>query len=111
MENNYNKNWVEEEVEKTLSSWDDLERIEANPYFFTRLQQRLANEQSPKQLWSASFLRPALLGILLIINVWTVASVLNSQARYNTTTTATLSDFASDYGLEYNPTDEYLSVE
>ena len=41
---------IQEEVEKTLESLDGIQRTEANPYLFTRIEARL--EKGEKSFWS-----------------------------------------------------------
>ena len=44
-----NKKIIQEEVEKTLSSLDGMQRAAANPYLFTRIKARLEKEE--KSFW------------------------------------------------------------
>jgi hypothetical protein len=44
------KKQIEQEVDKTLSSLDGMQRAEANPYLFTRIKARLEKEE--RSLWS-----------------------------------------------------------
>ena len=44
-----NKKTIKEEIEKTLSSLDGIQRAAASPYLFTRIKARLENEE--KSFW------------------------------------------------------------
>ena len=67
-----NKQQIQQEVEKTLNSLDNIQRAEANPYLFTRIKAALQKEE--KSVWSlaVSFMgRPvvALATIFLILMI------------------------------------------
>ena len=43
---------IQEEVDKTLQALDNLPKLEANPFLFTRIQARLASQRvSHKPKW------------------------------------------------------------
>jgi len=91
------KQRVNEEVEKTLSLMDRMERLEAGPYFYIRLEARLQEArlqearlqearlqeaqlrsvaEAPRQ-WLPSFLggrilQPVMLALLMVINIVSV---------------------------------------
>ena len=69
-----NKQQIQQEVEKTLNSLDNIQRAEANPYLFTRIKAALQKEE--KSVWglAISFMgRPvvalATIFLILIINM------------------------------------------
>jgi len=45
-----NKQQIQQEVEKTLNSLDNIQRAEANPYLFTRIKAALQKEE--KSVWA-----------------------------------------------------------
>ena len=69
---------INDEVEKTLQALDGVERMEANPYFYTRLNQRIQDEKTetsrPPLIFSKLW-QPALLAVLVIFNVYTFVQV------------------------------------
>ncbi len=72
---------IRNEVEKTMTSMDHMDTLEAGPYFYTRLQARMrAMETEAKpSLWEllgARVLRPAVLTLLLLINIISVSFML-----------------------------------
>lgn len=78
------KGKIEEEVRKTLDVLDQKELLPPNPYFYTRVQQRIkANSENNYTVWR--YLKPALLIILLLINVSTFIWYFNNAGNYSTT--------------------------
>lgn len=65
-----NQEKIEQEINKTLEQFEKAERLTANPFFFTRVQQRIS-ERSRKQPAIYRFLKPALVTGLLTINILT----------------------------------------
>lgn len=66
------KQQIQQEVEKTLSSLDNIQRAEANPYLFTRIKAALQKEEKTVWALAVSFMgRPvvALATIFLILMV------------------------------------------
>ena len=61
---------TEQEIEKTLESLDGIKRLQAKPYFYTRLQIRLDRSEANPFHW-----RWAVAGILLILALNTVAYI------------------------------------
>jgi hypothetical protein len=76
------KEIIEEEIRKTLEVFEQKESLPTNPYFYTRAQQRI--KESPENnsmMWR--YLKPALLTILLLINVSTFIWYFNSAGNYS----------------------------
>jgi hypothetical protein len=76
---------INTEVEKTLQSWDNIERFEANPFLYTRLEQEIKNlEISPKvnRIW---FWQPLLVAVILVLNFFTIVTALNSETNESQT--------------------------
>lgn len=75
-ENDKEKLRIEEEVFKTLNSLDDLEDIEPNPFFFTRLEANLKISEEGSGSWFEQLifkykLVPSILVVVLLLNVFT----------------------------------------
>lgn len=78
------KEKIEEEIRKTLAVFDQKESLPPNPYFYTRVQQRI-KEHSANNSTVWGFLKPALLTILLLFNVGTFVWYFNSNEDYTST--------------------------
>lgn len=78
--------WIEQQVERTLACPHDLPNLEADPYFFGRVQQRLSESQEPQRNWIANLvwgyrLRPVLLAAAIVVNLATVLFAVQSASR------------------------------
>lgn len=79
------KQKIEREIDKTLEQFDKAPKLPPDPYFYTRLQARLNEREKKAGVWGA-VLKPALLVILLLLNI-TSATVYLSQ-KTDTTNSA-----------------------
>ena len=82
-----------QEVHKTLHSLDDWEPIKANPFFYTRFEQRLKNQQTQQQ--SSVFnqlyvrvLQPAFLLCLIVGSIYSGVWLGNSYSQQQELLTA-----------------------
>lgn len=104
---------IEEEVQKTMDSIDAIQRVKGNPFLFTRLQERLQPEQK-EDILTTRKLFPAW-QIAMVITLLFINGFALMQAGYFKTetieTAATIDDFADEYALTANDTEEidYLS--
>ena len=108
-----------EEVEKTLASMDRLEKLEAGPYFYTRIEGRL-REASRKRIplmekIGGLVLKPAALTLIIVFNV--LVTVMTLQGLDEPAIQKQISGaekaaavFAEDYSLtgETRSFEEYL---
>lgn len=68
------KKRIEQEVEETMKAMDRLDRLEAGPYFYTRLEARLKSRQKektgilPVPGWFR-LLKPVMMTLLVLINL------------------------------------------
>ena len=87
---------IDDGVTRTLSSLDGLEDIDAGPYFFTRVRQRLADTQAAPGwgLW----IRPVYIALILLLNLVTISVTLTSD-RTRDTRTSEVAAFAQEYSL------------
>ncbi len=76
------KEIIEEEIRKTLDMFEQKESLPPNPYFYTRVQQKI-KEKSENNSTMWRYLKPALLTILLLINVSTFIWYFNSTENYS----------------------------
>ena len=104
------KKRIEEEVDKTLESFDTFERIEPSPFFTTRLQARIKEfEQRQERTLSSWFrpsrLRPALIAVLLVLNLLSAVTVIRlfQASRMMTSDREQyLAAVVEEYGLDQN---------
>lgn len=82
---------INKEVQMTLESWDNIERYEGNPFLYTRIEQQLRNrkEKKTKMTW-----QPILVAVLVLFNLFTIATVLTSQNN------TIYDDIATQYDLK-----------
>jgi hypothetical protein len=83
---------IEQEVMKTLRCLDNIEEIEAGPFFYGCLQAKLENLNKPcenrlRQIFSRRLLRPAYIILLILINL--VSAFVILQHAGNSTDTRT----------------------
>ena len=75
---------VQEEVRKTLDFLDKMPKLEGNPFMFTRIQSRLADETGGRSLQEGSrawtLVRSALLVLLVVSNIVTIVETLRDSA-------------------------------
>jgi len=98
------KRHISEEVDKTLDSFEGIQRASANPFLFTRIQARLQKEE--KNFWSQAFAfisKPTVavagVAIAIIINA-VVLFESSSESPRNTQDDEQV--FASEYNLSTN---------
>lgn len=72
---------IQNEIDKTLGLFDKKESLPPNPYFYTRVKQRL-NEKSKKGSTFWGVLKPALMTGLFLVNMGTVLWHFNSSEIY-----------------------------
>ena len=73
---------INKEVEKTLQSWDNINRLEANPFLYTRIEQRSKNLDAPpeKRVWGWVW-QPLLVAVIIAMNFFTIATAFNSTEK------------------------------
>ncbi|MBK8556684.1 MAG: hypothetical protein IPL65_13350 [Lewinellaceae bacterium] len=94
MENNSKR---EHELEKTLNSLDDLQRVPGNPWLYTRLQERRKQAAQPRGFWKVPALQGLAFASLLLVNVFTVISGLKATNTHQDKLVQTVSE---QFGLE-----------
>jgi hypothetical protein len=90
---------IERRIEDTLNSLEGLQKAESNPFFYTKIEQRLRNTQQGL-VSSTTFYRLAFaLIILIVLNVFTYTKFHSIDATNGATKTG-IEAFASEYGLQ-----------
>ena len=100
---------IQNEIDKTLGLFDKKESLKPNPYFYTRVQQRL-NEKNKKEFSIYSVLKPAFFTALLALNLTTAVWYTSSDSlTINTESDIELVDILkSDFNLESDQTENLL---
>ena len=97
---------IHEEVEKTLSSIEQIGRVEANPYLFNKIQERLSDSNQSVQS-GFTFLNPrfavGFLSLLFIVNIYAAMNYLDN----NQGNSSTASRFGEWYGWAENESSAY----
>ena len=95
---------IREEVEKTLKAFDNIENIEENPYLFTRIQSEIESLQTKGKGYSlkGNILKPAILFLVLIINVCTIIFFQGSESTDTSTKQTYLSAISSEYSISHS---------
>jgi len=93
MKNQYK---IDEEVRKTMTSLDRLDRLEGNPFLFTRIKAKL--DENPKQtvFRLAGALQIALVVALLVVNVISISKKVDSSFGEE----KMIESIASEYGIQ-----------
>lgn len=99
---NKEKEYIENEVLRTLHSLDGIQRAELNPFFYTRLRAKMDQQNSGWERVYSFISRPviaiAILLVVMAVNTWTVWGTTNaeeSNAAENNNTI--ISEIASEY--------------
>jgi len=102
---------IKNEIEKTLSQFEKDESLQPNPYLFTRIQQRL-DEQNRKKQHFSGVLKPALFSALFAINMITAIWYINVEDLNNYTNSdlGLVEILSGDFNLE-NDQSNFLLVE
>ena len=90
---------IEDEVDKTLGMLDELERVEGNPFLFTRIQEQIQQEemnaaQSPTWLGSAKW---AMVACLLAVNSFAIYQAWSSAPSHHSSMSEIL---AKEYSFQ-----------
>jgi len=64
------KEKIEQEIQKTLDQFQRAEKLVPNQYFYSRILQRL-DERNEHKVFSFATMKPALLTVLVVVNVVT----------------------------------------
>lgn len=101
---------IAQEIDKTLGFLEHSDRLKPSPFFYIRLQARIdAQEKKSVSQWFPGILKPALLVLLLAVNILTVVFFLSNDTSESTATvrSALKSEFAREFGLQVT-TNEFL---
>lgn len=104
---------IEQEIAKTLACLDNIENIEAGPYFYSRLRAKLETPVEPREHWyrrlfGMQLLRPAFLILLVVVNLITAVLVLQNKSGSVDYRGEHLSAVAEEYSLHSTKDNDYL---
>jgi hypothetical protein len=92
-------NKIEEEVSRTLNMLDRQLFPEHNPFFYTRVMERINRKTNENYIiFKIKFLFPAILAILFILNIFTVLS-LSGSSEIPKGREENLRSFANEYSI------------
>ena len=105
------KQKIEQEVQRTLESFDQAERLKSNPFFYTRLKAQIDNLSTEKRKlrgWGSVWgvLKPALLFLIIALNIVTATLFLKNRSHNYSNREQLLDAFAQELTLDsnqYNP--------
>ena len=95
---------IEEKVNKTMEILDNMEKVEASPFFHTRLEAKLENQIAEKSFFSFLFssqfyLKPVLIGLVLLVNIISISFFVintNSNSKHTNEISNLLETYAFD---------------
>lgn len=105
------KEQIENEVQKTLQSFDQKETIECSPFFYTRLQEKIRGLEekkrfSAKQVFGMKVLLPAFVLLIVLFNILSLALVSRKSAYQSDIRKEYISELADEYAM--SPSEYYL---
>ena len=96
-----NEKRILEEVEKTLRALDDMPKLAANPFLFTRIQAALPSGVVPARKGALLKLEPYALALIVILNIFTAIYVIKSNTS-SYTSTSSRAQLVSSLDRDYN---------
>jgi hypothetical protein len=92
---------IREEVEKTINAFEHVEKLEGNPHLFTRIQSEIESNFTKKKSFNlkGELLRPVILFLILIMNIFTAVFFFNSKSGATSTKQNYFSAISSEYSI------------
>ncbi len=105
------KEKIEQQINKTLDQFDHAEQLPPNPYFYTRIQTHLEQQQRQQNIYSAILKPAALFTVLIVINIGTAFWYLDgNEQSYETNSQQELSELlAGDLNMEQDQADLFAT--
>lgn len=100
---------IQKEIDKTLGLFDKKESLKPNPYFYTRVQQRI-NEKPKKEFSLSAILKPAFFTVLVTLNLTTAIWYTSSDGIISSSETEIelVDILKTDFNLESDQTENLL---
>lgn len=96
-----NKDYIQEEISKTLQSLDGVEKAKANPFLFTRIKQRMQLQENGWGKMGSFVSRPvvaiALLVLVMAVNTWSVFNSVSGDTIIENDNTNSSEIASADY--------------
>lgn len=96
---------IEHEIERTLTAFDSSTRLKASPWFAHRVRTRVAaaqDSQAPLRWFALPRLRPALLALIVLLNLVTAVVAIQRSEHDAATRVTYIESFASEYAYTTN---------
>lgn len=93
---------IEQLVDETLSSLDDVQRVEANPFLYTKIEQRLKNGQVTSSIYQRKLMPVLAVALALFITLNMVSYFrlsTNDVAPASAKAASGIENFANEYNL------------
>ena len=109
------KERIEQEVEKTLQCFNDIETVEPRSFFFTRLKAGIMSIEAEKARakqrgWIVASLRPALLSLLIVLNLISAVAIFRGAETQTDSRSESLAAFAEEYSFTQETDDLFSFV-
>lgn len=100
---------IEKEIDKTLAMFEKKESLTPNPYFYTRVKQRL-DDRKKKRFTISDILKPAFFTLLIILNLTTAIWYTSSDSSIiiSDSDLELVDILKSDFNLENDQTENLL---
>jgi len=99
------ENNINNEIEATLGSLDNMNRAEAPPYFYTRLEARLQQRKTKvsegfyQQILNRPALAVSMLTVFLVLNIIALRGISSINNLQQAKTSGSLQNFATEYNM------------
>ena len=95
---------VEEEISKTLASFDGVQKVDAPPFLYTRIRAgisaRMAKRKSPIMiLLTKPALSFTILFVMATINFYLITQINHTHTRASNNKDLSIQNFAKEYGM------------
>lgn len=77
------ENLIKQKVNETMDFLNNIPNPDENPFLVNKIFNRLSNPEKTKSKFNISVLKPALISLILILNILTVISILNADKDYS----------------------------
>ena len=100
-----NKSNMNNEIEATLNSLDNMGRAEASPYFYTKLEARLQQRKAPvtegflQRILNNPAVAVSMLTVFLILNIIAIKGISSVNDAARAKAPGSLQNFATEYNM------------
>ena len=74
---------IDQKVDDTINSFDNVQSVELSPFFYTRIEQAI-EQKTNEEFVSLKFVSGVLISLLMVVlvNFWVCNAELNTKERY-----------------------------